>query len=266
MYKAREQVLCNCLSRGCGHRFHTGETFSLDTLDHSEIIRTKNASHYGCMCIQAVQAIAAFPLEMRRRKNEIMVLQQYGNELAFEDLVEFTQIAARMFSVSGDSSTSDENRLNTSKKESANGGDYSVGVPLPPSLVRRTLATTSPQGVRSDGSLRLSATEVDATAQLPSFQHRVRRANSEVGMRTGVGGTTVPLVGERSSISSAGGGSSIMKSCTKEQFALAMLLKLKKITTGDIQVVKCCYRYFSSLYHLAHKTHLLSPEGLHASV
>ena len=90
-----------------------------------------------------MQAIAAFPLEMRRRKNEIMVLQQYGNELALEDLVEFTQIAARMFSVSGGSSTSDANRLDMSKKGNVNGGDDSFGVPLPPSLVRRTLATTS---------------------------------------------------------------------------------------------------------------------------
>ena len=191
-----------------------------------------------------MQAIAAFPLEMRRRKNEIMVLQQYGNELALEDLVEFTQIAARMFSVSGGSSTSDANRLDMSKKGNVNGGDDSFGVPLPPSLVRRTLATTSSQGLRSDGSLRLSATKVDATAQLPSFRHGVQRANSEVAMRTGVGGATVPLVGERSSISSAGGGSNMMKSCTKEQFALAMLLKLKKITTGDIKVVKCCCSSF----------------------
>ena len=46
---------------------------------------------------EALQAIAAFPLETRRRKSELRVLQQYGDELAIDDLVELTQSAARMF-------------------------------------------------------------------------------------------------------------------------------------------------------------------------
>ena len=138
----------------------------------------------------ALQAIAAFPLETRRRKNELRVLQQYGDAISFDDLMELTQTASRMFD------------------------DRSGLTPEPPQQQQQQQQQQQKQQAAT------------AAADLS-------RASS-AGHAAGAG--IKGMVGDS-------GGAGLFE-CTKEQFALAMLLKLKKISMDDI---KACMRQFKQL-------------------
>ena len=134
---------------------------------------------------EALQAIAAFPLETRRRKSELRVLQQYGDELAIDDLVELTQSAARMF----------ETKNCTSSLTSRSGGN------------------------------RIEQVSGNCASQQQSKHPFV----SPLVVPAGKGDSTSAAAFAYNRFDGA-------CSCTKEQFALAMLLKLKKITMEDIKV------------------------------
>jgi hypothetical protein len=145
----------------------------------------------------ALQAIAAFPLETRRRKNELRVLQQYGDAISFDDLMELTQTASRMFD------------------------DRSGLTPEPPERQRQQQQQQQKQK-QQQPQQQAAAAAADLS-----------RASS-AGHAAGAG--IKGMVGDS-------GGAGLFE-CTKEQFALAMLLKLKKISMDDI---KACMRQFKQL-------------------